>query len=272
MTPPPVLLLLDPDANRRQGLATALAAHERFLVRQAEDLPAAWAILAARPSAPVSPPPPATAGETAATRAPVAVAISEARLPQGSGLRLREPPGWAGMPLLLLDDASCRPAGMDLPTGVGWLGRPFRFQALLETLATLMAPPSPAPLASAPLASALVAAGDGESRVSLGAAWLQPERRQVCDAAGRPLLRLTEKEAAILACLAAAPGVAVGREALLAAVWGYRTTVDTHTLATHIYRLRRKLAACHPVLGAGLITTAEGYGWQTPLSPFLSFS
>ena len=52
---------------------------------------------------------------------------------------------------------------------------------------------------------------------------------------------LTEKEAALLARLARARGAIVARETLLAEVWGYGSGVATHTLETHIHRLRRKL-------------------------------
>lgn len=66
---------------------------------------------------------------------------------------------------------------------------------------------------------------------------------------------LTEKEAAILLLLATQPQ-AWSREDLLREVWGYRPELDTHTLETHIYRLRRKLAA----LGSGdILSTPAGY-------------
>lgn len=52
---------------------------------------------------------------------------------------------------------------------------------------------------------------------------------------------LTEKETAILARLASARGEVVARETLLREVWGYNDRVATHTVETHIHRLRRKL-------------------------------
>jgi len=58
-----------------------------------------------------------------------------------------------------------------------------------------------------------------------------------------PGLRLTEKEAAIFACLAAASGGMVARAQLLSEVLGYGPGVSTRTLETHIGRLRRKIAA-----------------------------
>jgi DNA-binding response OmpR family regulator len=59
---------------------------------------------------------------------------------------------------------------------------------------------------------------------------------------GEEIIRLTEKETALLEYLAQSHAP-VGREELLAAVWGYDARIDTHTLETHIYQLRRKLAA-----------------------------
>ncbi len=59
-----------------------------------------------------------------------------------------------------------------------------------------------------------------------------------------PALSLTEKESSLLATLAAAHPTAIDREALLADIWGMRAEIDTHTLETHIYRLRHKLGEC----------------------------
>lgn len=69
--------------------------------------------------------------------------------------------------------------------------------------------------------------------------------------------RLTDKEAAILEHLHRAGGV-VPRETLLADIWGYSAAIATHTLETHIYRLRRKLEA-DPANAAILITEPGGY-------------
>ncbi|MBU3731652.1 MAG: response regulator transcription factor [Beijerinckiaceae bacterium] len=71
------------------------------------------------------------------------------------------------------------------------------------------------------------------------------------------VLRLTEKETAILLYLHRA-GDAVARETLLAEVWGYNPRVTTHTLETHIYRLRQKLEA-HPSDARLLVTETGGY-------------
>ncbi len=71
-------------------------------------------------------------------------------------------------------------------------------------------------------------------------------------------VRLTDKETALLRLLHDAAGGTVSRDALLEQVWGYRQGVSTHTLETHIYRLRRKMEAdaTAPTL---LLTEGGGY-------------
>ena len=60
---------------------------------------------------------------------------------------------------------------------------------------------------------------------------------------GKPVrdIRLTEKETNILKYLYRAGGKAVAREELLEEVLGYNSGVTTHTLETHVYRLRQKI-------------------------------
>jgi DNA-binding response OmpR family regulator len=72
-----------------------------------------------------------------------------------------------------------------------------------------------------------------------GAFRLEPSLRQVIAEHGA-IIRLTEKETHLLEYLGRSKHP-VAREELLAAIWGYDARIDTHTLETHIYRLRRKL-------------------------------
>lgn len=76
--------------------------------------------------------------------------------------------------------------------------------------------------------------------------------------AGEAPLRLTEKETAILAHMKAAGGKAVSRQELLEHVWSYVRDVETHTLETHIYRLRQKIED-DPSMPKILITEGDGY-------------
>lgn len=74
---------------------------------------------------------------------------------------------------------------------------------------------------------------------------------------GSQKVRLTGKETDILKYLYRAAG-SVSREVLLDQVWGYNASVSTHTLETHIYRLRQKLER-DPANATILITEAGGY-------------
>jgi DNA-binding response OmpR family regulator len=71
-------------------------------------------------------------------------------------------------------------------------------------------------------------------------------------------VRLTEKEAAILKYLYRAGPEVVGREVLLHEVWGYSEGITTHTLETHVYRLRQKIER-DPSQAEILLTEAGGY-------------
>jgi len=71
-------------------------------------------------------------------------------------------------------------------------------------------------------------------------------------------IRLTEKENNILKFLYKNLGNTVNRETLLHEVWGYNSKVTTHTLETHIYRLRQKIED-NPSNACFLITEPGGY-------------
>jgi DNA-binding response OmpR family regulator len=78
---------------------------------------------------------------------------------------------------------------------------------------------------------------------------------------GKKKVRLTEKEAAILKYLYRAGEKPVARETLLNEVWGYNAGVTTHTLETHIYRLRQKIER-DPSQASLLVTDKGGYRLQ----------
>lgn len=77
----------------------------------------------------------------------------------------------------------------------------------------------------------------------------------------RPV-RLTEKEAALLGRLCRAEGRSVSRETLLREVWGYSPTVSSHTVETHVYRLRRKIEG-GPSVPPILLSDDGGYRLAT---------
>jgi DNA-binding response OmpR family regulator len=71
-------------------------------------------------------------------------------------------------------------------------------------------------------------------------------------------IRLTEKETSILKYLFRAGDRPVPRDTLLTEVWGYNASVTTHTLETHIYRLRQKIED-DPSRACLLVTEPGGY-------------
>jgi DNA-binding response OmpR family regulator len=71
-------------------------------------------------------------------------------------------------------------------------------------------------------------------------------------------IRLTEKETSILKFLYRSGDKVVPRDTLLHEVWGYNPAVTTHTLETHIYRLRQKIEA-DPARATLLLTESGGY-------------
>ena len=93
---------------------------------------------------------------------------------------------------------------------------------------------------------------------AIGPYKFQPAAKMLMQGDGQRKIRLTEKEAAILKYLYRVGNKTVSRETLLGEVWGYNAGVTTHTLETHIYRLRQKIEA-DPAQVRLLITEPGGY-------------
>ena len=105
---------------------------------------------------------------------------------------------------------------------------------------------------------------------SIGPYTFRPSAKLLQDPAKNRRIRLTEKEAAILKFLYRAGTRAVARQVLLNEVWGYNAAVTTHTLETHIYRLRQKIEP-DPANARLLVTEGGGYrldpeGIPTPIA------
>lgn len=115
------------------------------------------------------------------------------------------------------------------------IAKPFRLAEMITALQRLVARPRD---------------------VAIGGYTLQVAERQL-DMGGNKTVALTEKEVAILLHLAQAHA-AVPRDVLLHAVWDYHPDATTHTLETHIYRLRQKIET-DPERPQLLLTTDEGY-------------
>jgi DNA-binding response OmpR family regulator len=135
-------------------------------------------------------------------------------------------------PVLLLIEGEAAP-------GIESLTRPFRFSALLARLHALNNHHAPAE----------------DAAVRIGPYTFHPSAK-LLQADGRKV-RLTEKETNILKFLHASAGT-VPRDILLHEVWGYSPAVATHTLETHIYRLRKKIEQ-DPAKAQILLTEGGGY-------------
>lgn len=144
--------------------------------------------------------------------------------------------------------AHLRGAGLNAPmlvlvegeaTNPDCLSRPFRFSTLLGRLHAM--------------SSHHAANGDGVVRI--GPYTFHPSAKLLQE--GTRKVRLTEKETNILKFLHASAGT-VPRDILLHEVWGYGPAVATHTLETHIYRLRKKIEQ-DPQKAQILLTEGGGY-------------
>jgi DNA-binding response OmpR family regulator len=95
-----------------------------------------------------------------------------------------------------------------------------------------------------------------EAMYRIGPYTFRPSAKLLLDAKAKKI-RLTEKETNILKYLYRC-GETVPRETLLNEVWGYNPAVTTHTLETHIYRLRQKIEE-NPSEARILVTESGGY-------------
>ncbi|MFN3646495.1 MAG: response regulator transcription factor [Gemmobacter sp.] len=91
----------------------------------------------------------------------------------------------------------------------------------------------------------------------MGPYTFKPAQKMLVDARDKKV-RLTEKETNILKYLYRAGQQVVARDVLLHEVWGYNAGVTTHTLETHIYRLRQKIEP-DPSNARLLVTESGGY-------------
>ncbi|MBV9990151.1 MAG: response regulator transcription factor [Alphaproteobacteria bacterium] len=95
-----------------------------------------------------------------------------------------------------------------------------------------------------------------DAQYRIGPYTFRPSAKLLIDDAAKKI-RLTEKETNILKFLHRS-GETVPRETLLHEVWGYNPAVTTHTLETHIYRLRQKIET-DPSRARLLVTESGGY-------------
>ncbi|MDO8290808.1 MAG: response regulator transcription factor [Parvibaculum sp.] len=176
---------------------------------------------------------------------PYDLLILDAGLPDAEGgvfcTRLRDE-GFK-LPIIMLADAmSDEDAISGLEAGASdYVVKPFRFGVLLGRIRTQLRAHEQSE----------------ETAFTIGPYVFRPAAKTLVDQDERKV-RLTEKESNILKYLLRAGETVVGREELLAEVWGYNSGVTTHTLETHIYRLRQKIEA-DPSKATILVTDAGGY-------------
>jgi DNA-binding response OmpR family regulator len=221
------ILIVDDDPALRATLAEQLNVDSEFTAAEAACIAEADTLLAAPDSR-------------------FDALILDVGLPDGDGrdycLRLRSQ--GHRMPIILLTGSN---AETDVVRGLDsgandYISKPFR---LAELLARLRAQ--------------LRSFESSEDAVfAIGPYTFRPAAKLLQDQARGRRIRLTEKEAAILKFLYRAGTRAIARQILLNEVWGYNASVTTHTLETHIYRLRQKIEP-DPANARLLITEGGGY-------------
>ncbi len=94
-------------------------------------------------------------------------------------------------------------------------------------------------------------------KLEIGNLSFMPANKTLCDIGSDSVQALTEKETTILKFLYQAFPSDISKAHILAEVWGFRNTVSTHTLETHIYRLRQKISQLTDK--QLVLTTENGY-------------
>jgi DNA-binding response OmpR family regulator len=219
------ILIVDDDAALRHSLAEQLQLHEEFLAAQAP-----------------------TAGEAldmAKTQYFDAILL-DVGLPDMDGRELCRVMRRSGIrtPILMLTGADGEADTiLGLDSGANdYITKPFRLNVLLARLR--------AQLRQHELSEDAV--------FTIGPYTFRPSVKTLIDDAKRKKVRLTEKETAILKYLYRAGDKTIGRDVLLNEVWGYNSGVTTHTLETHVYRLRQKIER-DPGKAEILVTEPGGY-------------
>ncbi len=219
------ILIVDDDAALRHSLAEQLQLHEEFAAAEAATA--------------------AEALEMAKVQYFDAILL-DVGLPDMDGRELCRVMRRAGVrsPILMLTGADGE-ADMILGLDSGandYITKPFRLNVLLARLR--------AQLRQHELSEDAV--------FTIGPYTFRPSAKTLTDDAKRKKVRLTEKETAILKYLYRAGDKIIGRDVLLNEVWGYNSGVTTHTLETHVYRLRQKIER-DPGKAEILVTEPGGY-------------
>ena len=224
MPTPKTILIIDDDDDLREALAEQLALHEEFKTVQAAT---------------------ATEGVRLGREIRADLILLDVDLPDMDGreaCRLIRKAGVSTPVIMLTAQSSDSDAILGLDSGANdYVTKPFRFAVLL-----------------ARIRAHLRSHEQSEDAVfRIGPYEFRPAAKVLIDDKARKV-RLTEKETSILKYLYRAGAKAVSREELLTEVWGYNAGVTTHTLETHIYRLRQKIEP-DPSNARLLVTESGGY-------------
>jgi DNA-binding response OmpR family regulator len=221
------ILIVDDDAALRTMLAEQLAVDGEFTAAGAETASEAETMINARESR-------------------FDALILDVTLPDGDGrdlcARLRR--NGVKVPIIMLtgsDEEADVVRGLDSGAN-DYIAKPFRMAELLARLR----------------AQLRIFENSEDAVFTIGPYTFRPAAKLLQDPAKNRRIRLTEKEAAILKFLYRAGSKPVPRQVLLNEVWGYNSAVTTHTLETHIYRLRQKIEP-DPSNARLLVTESGGY-------------
>jgi len=219
------ILIVDDDSELREALAEQLDVHESFQVAQAAD---------------------GLDGVRQAKALKADLILLDVDLPDIDGREVCRQIRAAGVssPVIMLtaaggDNDTIR--GLDAGAN-DYVAKPFRLAELLARLRAQMR----------------IFENSEDAVFTIGPYQFRPSTKLLQDTVRHKRIRLTEKEAAILKFLYRSGTTPVARQVLLNEVWGYNASVTTHTLETHIYRLRQKIEP-DPAKLSLLITEAGGY-------------
>lgn len=220
-----LILIVDDDNALRKELAEQLALHEGFEIREA-----------------------ATGKEALefARSQPFAAVLLDVGLPDLDGrdvCRLLRKQGVKAPVIMLTAHASDADTILGLDSGANdYISKPFRLGVLMARLR--------AQLRQFELSDDAV--------FQIGPYSFKPAAKMLVRGDSKKI-HLTEKETAILKYLYRVGDRPVTREILLDEVWGYNAGVTTHTLETHIYRLRQKI---EPRIGETTLLVTEPGGYR----------
>lgn len=227
MAQPKTILIVDDDTELREALAEQLELHEEFRSVQAGT---------------------AAEGLRMARESRADLILLDVDLPDMDGreaCRLLRKDG-VRTPVVMLTGADTEAdTVLGLDAGANdYVTKPFRFAVLLARIRAHM--------------RSHEQSEDAVFRV--GPYEFRPAAKLLVNGTGKKI-RLTEKETNILKYLYRSGAQPVSREELLTEVWGYNAGVTTHTLETHVYRLRQKIEP-DPANAQLLVTEAGGYRLQ----------